>query len=245
MSTPLAGAVSRAAAAVLPAIERAAERTGVDFTALFETARVESGFNPAAKARTSSATGLFQFLDSTWLAMLDRHGAKHGIAANTRTQALELRKDPAVASLMAAEFMAENGRAIEGAIGRAANTVDLYLAHFLGAGGATRFLGALADDPGASAASLFPKAAAANRSIFFGGGGPRTLEQVYGHFADKLGAGTIRPERAEEAGTAVPEVLPAPLEATGTSAAVGTSASETAARRAAQAAYVLLAGLGG
>ncbi|MFQ3664716.1 MAG: transglycosylase SLT domain-containing protein, partial [Sphingomonadaceae bacterium] len=166
-------ALQRAAGAVAPAIAAAAERTGVDFRALLDTARLESGFNPAARARTSSATGLFQFIDSTWLSMLQRHGAKHGIQAENRADALALRTNPHVAALMAGEFMAENGRVLEGALGRAVGAADLYLAHFLGAGGAVRFLKAMGAAPQTEAASLFPAAARANRSIFFAAGQPR------------------------------------------------------------------------
>ncbi|HCH95135.1 MAG TPA: lytic transglycosylase, partial [Erythrobacter sp.] len=61
------------------AIARAATRTGVDFDYLLAQAKLESGLDPSAKAGTSSATGLYQFIDSTWLRTLDRHGAKHGM----------------------------------------------------------------------------------------------------------------------------------------------------------------------
>ena len=62
------------------AIQRASNATGVDFGFLMGAARRESGYNPSAKAKTSSATGLFQFVDQTWLATLKRHGAKYGYA---------------------------------------------------------------------------------------------------------------------------------------------------------------------
>src|SRR5690242_2920336 len=60
------------------AIQRASRATGVDFGFLMRTAQHESGFNPAAKAKTSTAAGLFQFIDQTWLGMLKQHGAKYG-----------------------------------------------------------------------------------------------------------------------------------------------------------------------
>ena len=59
------------------AIHRAAASTGVDFSYLLGQARIESGFNPNARAKTSSATGLFQFIDQTWLGTVKQHGAKH------------------------------------------------------------------------------------------------------------------------------------------------------------------------
>lgn len=187
----LSGAgLSGAARAVMPALASAAARTGVAFDALFQTARLESGFNPSARATTSSATGMFQFVEGTWLSTLARHGARHGITAGSRSEALALRRNPEIASLMAAEHMADNAKALQARLGRAAGTVDLYLAHFLGAGGAARFLERLAEAPGAAAASLLPKAAAANRSIFFDKGEPRSLQQVFDLFANRLGAGS-------------------------------------------------------
>ena len=62
------------------AIQRASSVTGADFGFLMGVARRESGYNPEAHARTSSAAGLFQFVDQTWLAALKQHGAKYGYA---------------------------------------------------------------------------------------------------------------------------------------------------------------------
>lgn len=197
-------ALAARAASVAPAIAAAARKTGVDFATLLETARLESGFNPTARARTSSATGLFQFLDSSWLATIARHGAKHGIDVRDRAQALALRTNPDVASLMAAEHMADNARALEAALGTTASSVDLYLAHFLGAGGAARFLKQLRETPDAIAAHLFPRAAAANRSIFHASEGPRSLVEVHALFARRLGIDV--PAAAQGSGNSVPDL---------------------------------------
>lgn len=223
-----------AAASVLPALRNAASRTGVDFDALFHTARLESGFNPAARARTSSATGLFQFIDSTWLATLAKHGAKHGIAAASTTEALALRKDPAVASLMAAEHMADNAAALSAKIGRAVDGAELYLAHFLGVGGAARFLSAMAVSPGMAASSLLPSAARANRAIFTDQkGNARSLAEVFSLLQRRFDGGQATSAKA----VAKPSPPPPP-------AAIATGADAQTARRAAQAAYLLLAQLG-
>jgi len=174
------------------AIARAATRTGVDFDYLLAQARLESGLDPSAKAQTSSASGLYQFIDSTWLRTLDRHGAKHGmdwadaaIAPNgrvadtaTRQQLLSLRYDADASSLMAAELTRENAAGLRSSLGRDAEPAELYLAHFLGLGGAQKFLGALGSDPEQSAAALMPQAARANRSIFYNGGSPRSVGEV-------------------------------------------------------------------
>ncbi|WP_114954176.1 transglycosylase SLT domain-containing protein [Sphingosinicella terrae] len=188
------------------AIQLAAARTGVDFDYLFNQARIESGLDPNARARTSSATGLFQFIDQTWLATVHRHGAEHGLGwaagaisrgANgryhvadpaMRRAVLDLRRQPEAASAMAAEFAADNRTYLESRLGREAEPVDLYLAHFLGAGGARRFLEAHDANPNAAAASVMPSAARANRWVFYDrDGSPRTLAEVRERFAEKIG----------------------------------------------------------
>ncbi len=181
-------------------IARAAQRTGVDFDYLLAQAKLESGLDPSAKARTSSATGLYQFIDSTWLRTLDRHGAKHGmdwadaaIAPNgrvsdgaTRDHLLSLRYDADTSSLMAAELTRENADGLRSTLGREAEPAELYLAHFLGLGGARQFLGALESNPGQSAAALMPQAARANRPIFYDGGSPRSVGEVMSLMRDKV-----------------------------------------------------------
>jgi hypothetical protein len=192
---------------VQQAIAYAANATGIDFDYLLGQAKVESGLNASARAGSSSASGLYQFIESSWLAVVKKHGAEHGLgwAADaigtsggrysvadgaTRQAILALRNDPAAASLMAAEHASDNKAALEGNLGRAANGTDLYMAHFLGLGGANKFLSAMRADPQASGASLFPGAARTNRSVFYDDGGrPRSLSAIYQRFADKLGAG--------------------------------------------------------
>ena len=190
------------------AIAQASSRTGIDFDYLLGQAKLESGLNANAKAGTSSATGLYQFIDSSWLSIVKKHGADAGLgwAANaiqpgangkltvadgaTKSAILALRNDPAIASMMAAEHAADNKTALEGTLGRAATGTDLYMAHFLGLGGATKFLSAMQANPGASAASMFPAAAAANHGIFYNANGDaRSLSDIYQRFGDKLGAG--------------------------------------------------------
>lgn len=192
---------------VQSAIQLASSKTGVDFDYLLGQAKIESGLNARARSGTSSATGLYQFVEQSWLAVVKKHGAEHGLgwAADsigqtaggrfsvsdgaTRSAILALRNDPDVASLMAAEHASDNKSALEGSLGRDANGTDLYMAHFLGIGGAKKFLSAMASNPGASAALLFPQAAGANRSIFYASNGqPRSLSAIYQRFSDKLNA---------------------------------------------------------
>jgi hypothetical protein len=189
-------------------IARASAKTGVDFSYLLGQAQVESSMRPDARAANSSARGLYQFVDQSWLAVVKQHGSEHGLSwaadaitqgANgryhvadsaTRSAILGLRSDSATASLMAAEHAADNKGSLEGALGRPVGGTDLYMAHFLGIGGAKKFLSAMASDPDQSGASLFPAAASSNRSVFYAADGSRrSLGQIYQRFADKIGKG--------------------------------------------------------
>ena len=190
---------------VRAAIGQAAERTGVAFSYLLAQAKSESGLDPNAKAASSSASGLYQFLDQSWLAIVKKHGAEHGmgwaagaISAKAgggfavdpayRQAVMALREQAAPAALMAGAYAADNAQGLGRALGRVANATDLYFAHFLGLGGATKFLAAASSNPDATAASLFPREASANRSIFYGhDGGARSLGEVYALMGRKLG----------------------------------------------------------
>lgn len=180
---------------VQAAIQRASAATGVDFKYLMAQAKLESGLDPAARAATSSAAGLFQFVGGTWMETVERHGADHGlgwaeqaITRNNgrasvadpamRAQVLALRNDPDAASLMAAELARDNTAELQGFLGRMPDPTELYLAHFMGAGGARDFLGALQNDPAQAAAALFPQAAGANRPIFYDNGRARSVGEV-------------------------------------------------------------------
>lgn len=145
-------------------------KTGVDANTLKTFAAIESGMNPNAKASTSSASGLFQFIKSTWNMMLNKYGAKYGLSNNASPF------DPTANALMGAEYIKENKAAIS-SVKKDVNTTDLYLAHFLGAGGARQFLSA---PQSANAAQMMPSAASANKSIFFTKNGQaRSIREVY------------------------------------------------------------------
>lgn len=197
-----------ARANVTTAIAMASQKTGIDFNYLLGQAQVESGMRADARARTSSATGLYQFIEQSWLGVVKEHGDKHGLGwasdsirrtstgrfvvcdPAARQAILSLRNDPGTASLMAAEHASDNKESLERALGREATGTDLYMAHFLGIGGARKFLRAMDADPGQSGAALFPAAARANRNVFYTpDGAPRSLGQIYERFAGKLDRG--------------------------------------------------------
>jgi hypothetical protein len=202
--TRLTSGLESAREDVRSAIGAAAQKTGVDFSYLLAQAKSESGLNPNAKAGGSSATGLYQFLDQSWLAIVKKHGTEHGygwaadaitpksgggfsVAPQYRQAVMALRQQAGPSSLMAASYASDNAQSLGRSIGRDANSTDLYMCHFLGLGGATRFLQACNTAPNASAASLFPREAQANRGIFFSSdGSPRSLTEVYQMMGNKL-----------------------------------------------------------
>ncbi|HEX9591052.1 MAG TPA: transglycosylase SLT domain-containing protein, partial [Bradyrhizobium sp.] len=61
-------------ARIAGAIKQAASTTGASFEYLLATAKMESNFDPKASASTSSARGLFQFIDQTWLGTVKEAG---------------------------------------------------------------------------------------------------------------------------------------------------------------------------
>jgi hypothetical protein len=169
-------------------IRRAGRAAGVDFGYLMAQAAQESGFRADAKARTSSASGLYQFVEGTWLDLVRRHGAAHGIDADApRAELLALREDPALAASMAAEYARENKKVLEAALGRETGRGALALAHFLGPGGAIRFLEGLDANADTAAAALLPAAASANRAVFYkSDGAPRSLGEIWQDFSRRI-----------------------------------------------------------
>ncbi len=177
-------------------LNRAGDKSGVDFDYLLQTAMRESSLNPQAKAQTSSAVGLFQFLEGTWLEVMKTEGPKLGYEkyANAivdtgdgytvpdrqmREEILSLREDPQIAADMAAAFTRRNGEYLSDKFGRMPSAGELYIAHFLGAEGAARLFEAGLETPDRIAAKLFPAQADANKAIFYANGEPRTIREVY------------------------------------------------------------------
>jgi len=204
-SLPAARPIAMPGSPVKTAIAHAAQATSVDFNYLLAQAEVESAMNPDARAATSSATGLYQFIESTWLDTMKKHGPRFGLGPVAdqinltpsgrayvadpaqREAILALRNDPQTAALMAAGLAEDNRAQLLPILGRQPSHAELYLAHFLGAGGAGRFLTELQADPSQSAPALFARPAAANRGIFYApDGSPRSLAQVMDVIGGKL-----------------------------------------------------------
>ncbi|MCZ8181629.1 MAG: transglycosylase SLT domain-containing protein [Beijerinckiaceae bacterium] len=201
-------------------LRQASEATGIPFDYLVKTAKRESNLNPEAKAASSSATGLFQFIEQTWLGLVKREGPNLGLAeaasaiqrdgsgryvvpeGDMRQQILALRKDPTLSARLAGVFTSENRSSLREALGRDPTGGELYIAHFMGAGGAKELIGLANGSPERSAASAFPEAASANRSIFFDPKGrARTTREVYARLVSfHDGATSTMPPAIQQAG---------------------------------------------
>ena len=194
----------RASERVGNALKNAAQATGVDFDYLVKTAYRESSFRPGLSADTSSATGLFQFIEQTWLATVKSDGAKFGLSSEAnaiqkgsdgkftvadperRQQILDLRKDPALSANLAGVLTQKNQAYLQQATGLEPTAGELYIAHFLGAKGAADLISATQSNPTLKASELFPQAAEANKSLFYGkGGDSNTVQQVYANLISK------------------------------------------------------------
>ena len=183
---------------VIAALHQASAETGSNFDYLLGTAMRESSLKPQAKSSTSSATGLFQFVDQTWLGLVKQHGAKFGLGSYAgaiqqnsdgryetdnpadRQAILALRNDPKVSALMEGEYANETRSTLESSLGRGVCNGELYAAHFLGPEAACKLIKMSENQPAASAAGAFPAAASANKSVFYkADGSPKTVRDVY------------------------------------------------------------------
>jgi len=244
-ATNLASALSSTRSQVTGAIKNAAGTTGTSFEYLLATAKMESNFNPKASASTSSARGLFQFIDQTWLGTVKEAGAQLGYGKyadaisknsdgsysvsdpNARAAISKLRDDPDAASSMAAVLTQSNSFKLTGKIGRRPSDAELYMAHFMGVGGAGKLIQNAEDNPNASATRMFPNAAAANRSIFYDRSGQaRSVSQVYSELNARY-AGAANSQATRTAMAAVGGDLPRRV--TVASAAPATTAIDNAA----------------
>ena len=209
---------------IVERVVKAAAETGSDPALLLSIADKESSFILKAKASTSSASGLFQFIDSTWMTAMkafgSRHlqqeanaqaeGAKPAAASASRSEILKLRNDPYLSAVLAAEILKHEGAKISEEIGRALTAGETYLIHFLGPDDARRFMAKMDQDPQAPAAKLLPRPARANRSIFFASLNGRlkakSLREVHDAFEAMMMA---RVDRFRDAEARVPDAVAA------------------------------------
>ncbi|HYF53865.1 MAG TPA: lytic transglycosylase domain-containing protein [Salinarimonas sp.] len=185
---------------IVEAITRASHNVGVDPVYMMALADKESSLRLESKAGTSSAEGIYQFINKTWLEVVRTFGPRHGLALEAaavqdgenglhvadeaaRERIMALRHDPYIAAVMAAEMKKRDKQLIEARIGREMTRSEYYLAHFFGAHSAGKFLQILDEKPKARAPKAFPAAARANRNLFFAKSGKRarqlTVAEVY------------------------------------------------------------------
>jgi Transglycosylase SLT domain len=212
LNATTAPGIDPARARIAGSIKQAASTTGTSFEYLLATAKMESNFNPKAAASTSSARGLYQFIDQTWLGTVKEAGSQLGYGKYAdaisksssgsysvsdpaaRDAIMKLRDDPAAASSMAAVLTQSNSFKLTGKIGRRPTDGELYMAHFMGVGGAAKLIGNAEDNPNASGAKLFPNAAAANRPIFYDRAGrERSVSEVYSVLTQRYSAAANSP----------------------------------------------------
>jgi hypothetical protein len=152
---------------------------------MYAMAKQESGFNPNAAAKTSSAKGLYQFIKGTWKSMVEKYGSKYPILKQRDAF------DPEANALAGALFIKENSEILDQAK-IPVNATTVYAAHFLGPGGAKTLL---KGDPNKIAASVLPEAAKANKPIFYktdktkkpDTNQPRTIQEVINVLFEKVG----------------------------------------------------------
>ena len=244
-SAPIAAVPSQPAGAMAGAIRKAAQATGASFDYLLATAKVESNLDPNLTMKTSSASGLFQFIEQTWLSTLRQAGRALGYGRyadaigqtplgryevkdpRLRSEVMALRKDPTANAVMGGAFTQQNTAALTRQIGHAPSEGELYIAHFFGPGGAAKVIQLTGSNPQANAAELFPAAARANRSIFYDqAGNARSVAGVYAELDRRYQVARAGPTRGGAAVAAVRE--PPPPAASDTAAITTAFAAATA-----------------
>ncbi len=200
---------------VVERVVEAANKTEMDPALLMAIADKESSFSTTAKAHTSSASGLFQFVEKTWFKALKNFGHRYGreeeakaiaggedlppsVTPHKRAQILNLRNDPYLSAALAAEMLKKDGAKIAEKIGRQLTAGETYLIHFLGPEDTERFMTAMKTSPQMSAAALLPRPARANKPIFYEQQGrrlkDRSLSEVHEAFESMMGSRTSRYE---------------------------------------------------
>jgi len=202
---------------IIQSLQLASAQTGTDFEYLLETAKRESSLKPQAKAKTSSAAGLFQFIEQTWLGAVKQYGDKAGIGSlsdsigtndrgrhivtddQTKAEILALRHDVDVSSVIAGMMSKDSQSSLEKALGRDLRDGELYVAHFMGVRGAQKFIEAYQTDPTTKAADLFTAAAKANKRLFYAKDGQKlSVGEVYSNLTQQTGSSPAVPKSVAE-----------------------------------------------
>ena len=211
---------TRGSEEVRRAIRDAARSVRIDERYLIRVAAKESAFDPLARAQRTTATGLYQFTEDTWLRAVKVFGGKHGLSdyarqitireggeisisnAGDRPKLLQLRSDPRLSALMAAELGRDNKARLEQMLGRAVTPAETYIAHFLGVRRAARMIGVAHSAPHTTGARLFPDAAITNPHVFSPAGQAASVGAILSKIDDDFGGEALPrrpgPSRLEE-----------------------------------------------
>lgn len=178
------GTPANAEERIKAASRQVAGLSGHSYRTILAQATQESGLNPHAKSKTSSAAGPFQFLERTWLDMFRRHGAAYGMGdladkiqvrdgvptvkdPALRKQILDLRHDVDISAGMAARLLSEGRGRLEQRLKRPVTETESRLAYVFGVGGALTLIRGAEKNPDKPAAELLPGAAKANGPLFY------------------------------------------------------------------------------
>ncbi len=217
--------------AVKNAIQSAARESGLDPDLLAAVAWRESRFDPKARNRSSSAKGLLQFTNATWLQMIRDYGSQYNQARyasairkdksgslvvsgrHMRTAILRLRSNPLLSAKLAAENMRRERVAIQDRIGRGVTPADLYLLHVLGPTGTIRFLTAASQRPSDPSSAVVDWKVLRNAGLLARDGRPLTVANTYAAVQTMLDAQHARTGAFAPAVETSPDAAPAaPIE---------------------------------
>lgn len=174
---------------VMGALDAAGYKAGADSTTIRrgDRARTSTSWNvdygKGADGGGTSAVGVAQFVKETWLGVMATPAFADAVKGKTEQQILDMRKDPALSMKAAAALAVQNKDTMEKSLGRPVTDAELYMGHFLGAGGAVALIGASKSNPTALAKDILPEAAKNNKARFYDGDRPLTVQETLGGIA--------------------------------------------------------------
>jgi hypothetical protein len=161
------------------------EPSGHEFTVLLAQVVGETGMQPHAVNKQTGAAGPFQFVKSTWLAMVRKHGVELGIKPELVDQitvdhkgkmkiadpkslqdVLDLRHDVALSAQMASKYGQDTKTMLQHLLHRAPTETEVHMTFLLGPAGASRLINAAAATPDVPSDKIVAPAAAANPRLF-------------------------------------------------------------------------------
>ena len=198
---------------IIDTLYRTSRNTGVDFKLLVVTAMIESDLGRMTISSSSSARGIYQFIEPTWLVLMKRYGERIGYKAYAdmieinkktrqpqvthggiimRQKILDLRYNKRIASLVKAYQIKDEERVLKSfKNGQNINITDHYIAHMLGLSLARTFYQLKQSESAVILSNLknrkFHEAISLNRSFFYNANGSGlNASDAYGQFEKKI-----------------------------------------------------------